>query len=278
MRDYLTHEFDPNDPDLVSVIDELPLWSAPFGLRLLDTITLVAGMRVLDIGCGLGFPLIEISQRLGSSGRVVGVDPWERAIERIRLKLRTYAIDNVEVVTAVAECLPFADQTFDLLVSNNGLNNVQELERALAECHRVARTGAQLVHTFNLPDTMGEFYSSLKAVLEEHGMQDRIGAMVEHIHSKRLPVVEMQALLGAAGFEVKQSRLDSFQLRFVDAEAMFNHYLIKYWFLPAWKEGVGENGREAIFEGVEKKMNATSQATGQIVLSVPFVTLDCRRR
>ena len=36
MDNYLKTNYDLNDVELVSVIDELPLWSAPFGLRLLD--------------------------------------------------------------------------------------------------------------------------------------------------------------------------------------------------------------------------------------------------
>ena len=40
MKDYLNQQVDTDDFELISVIDELPLWSAPFGLRLLETIEL----------------------------------------------------------------------------------------------------------------------------------------------------------------------------------------------------------------------------------------------
>ena len=87
MKEYLEHSFNPDDSEFVSAIDELPLWSAPFGLKLLDTIELHPDNNALDIGCGLGFPLLEVSQRLGNSSRVYGIDPWERALERINLKI-----------------------------------------------------------------------------------------------------------------------------------------------------------------------------------------------
>jgi len=68
--------WDFNDPDLVAAIDELPLWSAPFGEVLLETIHLRPGLRVLDIGSGLGFPALEMAQRLGSGSEVFALDPW----------------------------------------------------------------------------------------------------------------------------------------------------------------------------------------------------------
>ncbi|HVQ30534.1 MAG TPA: SAM-dependent methyltransferase, partial [Vicinamibacteria bacterium] len=59
----------------LSARDELPLWSAPFGLALLEAVTLRPGLRVLDVGFGTGFPALELGERLGASARVVGVDP-----------------------------------------------------------------------------------------------------------------------------------------------------------------------------------------------------------
>ena len=47
-------------------IDDLPLWSAPFGLKLLETLKFKKNINVLDIGCGEGFPLIEIAARFGN--------------------------------------------------------------------------------------------------------------------------------------------------------------------------------------------------------------------
>lgn len=48
------------DARLASAFDETPLWSAPFGLRLLDRVRMADGLSVLDVGCGAGFPLLEL--------------------------------------------------------------------------------------------------------------------------------------------------------------------------------------------------------------------------
>ena len=79
--------YDENNPALVSAIDDAPLWSAPFGLALLKEVDLRANLVALDVGSGLGFPSIELAQRLGSTGRVFGIDPWTAANERARRKI-----------------------------------------------------------------------------------------------------------------------------------------------------------------------------------------------
>jgi hypothetical protein len=53
-------------------IDELPLWSAHFGLKLLDSIKMKKNMNVLDIGSGLGFPAIEVAMRFNQKAEKDG--------------------------------------------------------------------------------------------------------------------------------------------------------------------------------------------------------------
>ena len=49
MKNCLVHTIDMDDVELVSIIDELPLWSAPFGLKLLETIRIRLHINMLDI-------------------------------------------------------------------------------------------------------------------------------------------------------------------------------------------------------------------------------------
>lgn len=277
MREYLNHKFNADDPDLVSVIDELPLWSAPFGLSLLDTIILKPNIKVLDVGCGLGFPLIEIANRLDSSSLVYGIDPWESALDRVRLKINTYNLSNVKVLKGVAENLPFDDEYFDLIVSNNGINNVEDVQKTLIECYRVSKASAQFAFTVNLEDTMIEFYNVLETVLKEKGMNDEVGKMKEQIYSKRKPLQETTQLLENSGFKLTNIDYKEFYLRFTDGETMFNHSLVKYWFLDGWKKVVKAEDLENVFGEVEDRLNKFAAKKGEIVLTVPYVTIDCRK-
>jgi arsenite methyltransferase len=183
---YLNKEYNLNNNSLVSVVDELPLWSAPFGLKLLETIQYKKNIKVLDIGFGLGFPLLEIAMRLGNTCKVYGIDPWKAAIERTKLKIKYYGISNVELIEGVAEDIPLQDGSIDLLVSNNGINNVQDLSKTLSECNRVAKKGAQFVITVNLPNSMIEFYCIFEKVLGQNGLAYLIPNVKSHILKKRL--------------------------------------------------------------------------------------------
>jgi len=277
LKKYLTHSFNTDDAELISVIDELPLWSAPFGLKLLDTIKLAHNINALDIGCGLGFPVIELAQRLGDTSKVFGIDPWEKATERTLFKIKKYGINNVEIIQGIAEELPFEDSFFDLIVSNNGINNVQNMELALSECARVSKPNAQFVITLNLEDTMIEFYQVFEKVLENNNLNSEIVKMKEQIYFKRKPLSEMKELITSIGFRIINIQHDKFYLRFVDGLTMFNHSLIKYWFLDGWKSILDGVHLEKIFNEVETELNDIAKEKGEILLTVPFVTIDCRK-
>lgn len=277
MKNYLNHKYEVNDEELISIIDELPLWSAPFGLSLLDTIKLGKAMKVLDIGSGLGFPLTEIAQRLGDSSYVYGIDPWEAANERARKKIAKYGFKNVEVIDGVAENLPFENSYFDLIVSNNGINNVGDLSKTLNECSRVLKPGGQFVFTMNLEGSMIEFYDAYRKELEIDGDNEAVAKMKEHIHHKRRPVDEIKQLLIQNEFVIVEIKEDIFYLRFTDAATMFNHSFIKYWFMDSWKKLVNSEKLEDVFEKVEKRLDKIAEENGEIKLSIPFITADCIR-
>ncbi len=98
MTQYLKTDWDYNSDRLIEVFDELPLWAAPFGLKLLEGIRYKKGIQALDIGFGAGFPLTEIAMRLGKDSKIYGIDPWEAAVGRAEKKIDYYGVllDNGE--------------------------------------------------------------------------------------------------------------------------------------------------------------------------------------
>lgn len=274
MTKFSKSSFDINDKDTVSIIDELPLWSAPFGLLLLDAIILKPKITALDIGFGLGFPLIEVAQRLGNSSLVYGIDPWKAAIERTKLKIDKLGIKNVKLIEGAAENIPLPDDSVDLIVSNNGINNVQNLERVISECKRIAKPSAQVLATVNLDGTMIEFYNQLEQVLFNLELKDSILKVKNHIYEKRKPLEELIELFEKNTFKVERIKKSEFYYRYLDGTTMFNHSLIRIAFLDSWLELVPANRMQEIFEKVEEELNKTATEKGQLTFTVPFVLIE----
>jgi ubiquinone/menaquinone biosynthesis C-methylase UbiE len=131
MKQYLNNDFDRTE--YVNVADECSVWSAPFGLKLLDYIDYKQNISALDIGFGTGFPLTEIALRLGESSTVYGIDPWSDAIVRAKKKIEYYRLTNIKIFEGVVESIPLKDNSVDLIVSNNGINNVRDINQVISE-------------------------------------------------------------------------------------------------------------------------------------------------
>lgn len=274
---YLERNFDLESSELVNLIDELPFWSAPFGLKLLDQIKLKKGIHVLDIGFGLGFPLTEIAMRLGTSSKVYGIDPWKAAFKRTQAKISTYGIQNIELIEGVAENIPLSDNSIDLIVSNNGINNVSDLQQTLSECARVIKSKGQFVQTVNLDSTMLEFYELLEEALVNLGQDSLIEEMKAHIYKKRKPLDQFTSTIENSGFTISQITEDKFSYKFVDGTALFNHFFIQLAFLDGWKDFVPQDLQKQVFQEIENKMNEKAEKDGFFELSVPFVVIDAIR-
>ncbi len=267
----------PLNPEMLPFFDELPLWSAPFGLRLLESIHYKKGITAIDIGFGTGFPLTEIALRLGTSSVVYGIDPWKDAIQRASQKLDTYGISNVTLIEGVAESIPLPDASVDLITSNNGINNVSDIPKVFAECARICRPGGQFVQTMNTDLSMIEFYSEMEAVLSEMNMITEIEVMHRHIAQKRPSVEGMLSLLREHGFTLRKLIQDQFDYTFADGTSMLNHYFIRLAFLESWIGLVPPEKAERIFGEVERRLNETAERLGHLKLSIPFVVIDAMK-
>lgn len=276
MTSYLKNTFDINQPALVDVLDEIPLWSGPFGIKLLENIVYKKNITALDIGFGTGFPLTEVAMRLGPGSKVIGIDPWKAATVRAKQKLAIYGIHNVDIINGQAEKIPLPDHSTDLIISNNGLNNVTDLAQALNECKRVIKPGGQFVQTVNLPETMMTFYSALEQVLKQFKLVECIADMHHHIYEKRKPLDEYIQMLGEHGFSIRHVLHDEFNYHFTDGTAMLNHYFIRLAFLDSWKALVPAEKHHLVFSNIESILNKKAEAEGSLTLAVPFVVIDCK--
>src|ERR687883_951599 len=99
------------------------------------------GLRVLEIGCGLG---TDGAQFARAGADYTGVDLTDAAVSLAR---RNFELQNLagEVRTADAENLDFPDASFDLVYSHGVLHHTPDTERAVREVHRVLKPGGRAV-------------------------------------------------------------------------------------------------------------------------------------
>src|SRR5688572_5276516 len=98
VTNYLDRRHDLEDPAFVANYDELTLWSSRFGALLLDNLELRDSIDILDVGCGTGFPLIELAGIHGPGCRLTAIDPWKAALNRVRSKATFHGLSNITVI------------------------------------------------------------------------------------------------------------------------------------------------------------------------------------
>jgi len=169
------------------------LWESKVGKlrdreRLLRRIDWTGREQVLDVGCGRGLLLLGAAKRL-KNGKATGIDIWQAedltgnhsdaTIENAR---REGVDDRVEVRTADMRRMPFADNTFDVVVSRAAIHNIyspRDRESAIREIARVLKPGRQAI----IEDI--RHLHEYARVFSQSGCTDlrRAGSMVTYVFS-----------------------------------------------------------------------------------------------
>jgi ubiquinone/menaquinone biosynthesis C-methylase UbiE len=156
------------------------------------------GDQVLDVGCGTGTLAIEAQRRVGSAGRVVGIDPGAEQIARARAKAARRDLP-IAFQVGVIEQLAVPDQTFDVVLSTLMMHHLPASlkTQGLAEIARVLKPGGRLV------------------IADFTRKQERSG-LAARFHAGGSSLSELAALVAEAGFvqvdmeEMRPSRFSAF--------------------------------------------------------------------
>jgi SAM-dependent methyltransferase len=161
--------------------------------------TAIAGLKegehVLDLGSGGGLDCFLAAQKVGPTGRVVGLDMTTDMVELARRNAGKVGLSNVEFHQGDIERMPFPDASFDVIISNCVINLSPDKDAVFRESFRVLKPGGR----FRVSDIVWVRAPSEK---ERSHLESWAGCV-----AGALMAGEYVAKLSAAGFSDVRTRL-----------------------------------------------------------------------
>jgi ubiquinone/menaquinone biosynthesis C-methylase UbiE len=183
--------------------------AANLGLGCGNPVALAAlreGDVVLDLGAGGGLDCFLAAQKVGSTGKVIGVDMTPEMVSLARKNAVKGNITNVEFRLGEIENLPVADGTVDFMISNCVINLSPDKRRVFQEAYRVLKPGGRFVISDivllkSLPDTVRESLDAYVGCIAGALPKDEYLAemssagfrSVTIVEEKRFPTTEVHA-------------------------------------------------------------------------------------
>jgi SAM-dependent methyltransferase len=202
--------------------DLVPAVFGPWARLVVDFADLQPGDHVLDVACGTGVVARVAAEKVGERGAVDAVDlnPGMLAVAR---SLPASRGATVEWRQADAGALPFADQAFDAVLCQLGLQFFADRAIALREMYRVLRPGGTVVVMVWRPIERAPGFAVLAAALERHIGPDAASIM-------RAPFSlgdadELSSLVVQGGFEGLDLRASTGEVQFASAERFVASYV-----------------------------------------------------
>jgi ubiquinone/menaquinone biosynthesis C-methylase UbiE len=160
---------------------------------VLASLELQRGEAVLDVGSGPGLLAAEIAEAVGPKGTVHGIEPSEAMLAIAARREPAAGSAPLQFQPGDAVAMPFADASFDAVVSTQVYEYLEDVAGALAEVHRVLRPGGRLV----VLDT--DWGSVVWRCNDAERMRRVLAAWDEHLADPYLPR-RLTGLLEDAGF------------------------------------------------------------------------------
>ena len=173
---------------------------APFVAALVSHAQIGPGDAVLDVACGTGFATRGAALVVGETGRVAGVDINPAMLEAARVGARKLQL-GITWHEASADTLPFADDHFDAVICQQGLQFFPDTVVALRELVRVTRPGGRVAATVWAPLNRSAYMTAqYESLLEVTGPEP----LASFLAAFRFDTEELATAFGSAGLRDTQ--------------------------------------------------------------------------
>jgi len=157
--------------------------------------SLKGGETVVDLGSGGGYDCFLAANRVGKSGRVIGVDMTSEMLDKARENARKGRYENVEFRLGEIENLPVADGKVDVVISNCVINLSPNKKRVFEEAFRVLRPNGRLmvsdiVLLKKLPEVIRKNVQAYIGCLSGAEMKDRYLQMIKEAGFQEVKIIE----------------------------------------------------------------------------------------
>lgn len=152
------------------------------------------GETVLDLGSGGGMDCFLAAQRVGDSGKVIGLDMTQEMVEKARKTAAENGYRNVEFRLGKIEEMPVESGSVDWVISNCVINLSPEKEKVFAESYRVLKPGGKLlisdVVAEGLPEDMRQDISAWASCVAGAVTEDEYLAMIRDAGFEQVSIVD----------------------------------------------------------------------------------------
>jgi ubiquinone/menaquinone biosynthesis C-methylase UbiE len=185
--------------------------------RALDLAVVEAGNSVLDLGTATGLGAFLAAERAGRDGSIIGLDSSEAALALARERSAAVGYDYIHWRQGPPAPLPFADESFDAVLSLQALHTFAHPFAVLEEVRRVLVEGGRLVVTLWGSKSGNEWMGLLEQALR----QGTRGAVAPPAFPLTQPG-NLEALLQSAEFEEIEVARATDRMRFASAAELWD--------------------------------------------------------